>query len=136
MRKINEGNINATLALEAMRANLTLHEHRVTDWIDPSALHDHDHDARGFPVELGHGEHGEDGDEDEHGEGGGGHKHGSPHVIGGGAGSELDALLKELEGLSASDLEKSIKVGGLVTPHVDIESVDPRLLKGCLVSNT
>ena len=49
-------------------------------------------------------------------EGGGGHKHGSPHVIGGGAGSELDALLKELEGLSASDLEKSIKVG--VWAHV------------------
>ena len=86
VRKINEGNINTTRALEAMRANLTLHEHRVTDWIDPSALHDHDHDARGFPVELGHGEHGEDGDEDDHGRGGRGgwgrlHSHTTQHVF-------------------------------------------------------
>jgi hypothetical protein len=59
-----------------------------------------------YTVELGQGEHGEEGEE---GEGGhlGVHKHGSPT-----GGSELDDLLKELEGLSASDLEKSIKLAG------------------------
>jgi hypothetical protein len=46
VRKINEGNINVTLSLETMRANLTLHEHRVTDWIHPDALDDHDHDDK------------------------------------------------------------------------------------------
>ena len=91
VRKINEGNINVTAALEAMRTNLTLHEHRVTDWIDPSALHDHDHDAEGFPVELGEGV------EKNHTDG---------------EDSELAALLKELEELSASDLEKSVKLAG------------------------
>ena len=116
MRKINEGNINVTLSLETMRANLTLHEHRVTDWIHPDALDDHDHDDKGFPVELDEEEGGEEGEEGEEGEGEEGvHKHKHVKVKAhqdGSDGSELEALLKELEDGAARDLQKSIKLAG------------------------